>query len=164
MGEQGFLTTRPRAAGAAGTASALPPWKLLIVDDEAGVHQVTRLALSHFRWQQRPVQLLSAYSDLEARDLVQEHPDLAIALVDVVMESENAGLDFISWLRQYSRHPTRILVRTGQPGSAPPQQVAAQHDIDGYLDKATLTADHLGAHLIIQLRAYSRALAPRSKG
>ena len=65
-------------------------WKVLIVDDEPEVHAVTRLALSDFKFQDKRLEFVSAYSGAEAKKLIDEHPDAAIILLDVVMETDDA--------------------------------------------------------------------------
>lgn len=79
--------------GSAATTPAKRPWKLIIVDDEEEVHDVTRLALNGFTFAERPLDFLSAYSGEEAKSLLAEHPDGAVVLLDVVMETDHAGLD-----------------------------------------------------------------------
>ena len=78
---------------------AIAPWCVLLVDDEPQVHEVTRLALRGFEFQQRGLELLSAYSAAEARAVFAQRDDIALALIDVVMETEHAGLDLVRYLR-----------------------------------------------------------------
>src|SRR5687767_5445574 len=96
---------------------ALAPWKLLVVDDEPEVHQVTRLVLSSFRFENRPIEFLSAHSAEQARAMLRDQPDIAVMLLDVVMETDQAGLDLVRYVRDELRnHFIRIVLRTGQPG------------------------------------------------
>lgn len=139
------------------SAEASRPWKILVVDDDPDVHKVTRIALMDFEFDGRRVEVQSAHSGAEARGVFEKHPDVGLALVDVVMESDTAGLEFVDWLRDQTDMPIRVLIRTGDPVAAPPAQIAARHRIDGYLDKTLLTAERLKAQLIIELRAFSEA-------
>jgi response regulator RpfG family c-di-GMP phosphodiesterase len=132
-----------------------PPWKVLIVDDEPEVHNVTRLVLSSFRFAERPLQLLSAYSSKEAEKLLVENDDTAVVLLDVVMETEQAGLDLVRLIRStLGNHFVRIVLRTGQPGQAPEHEVIAEYDINDYKEKTELTAQKLATTLYSALRAY----------
>lgn len=136
------------------TASA-PPWKVLIVDDEPEVHQVTRLVLANFRFAERPLKLISAFSSVEAESLLREHADIAVVLLDVVMETEQAGLDLVRNIRgRLGNQFVRIVLRTGQPGQAPEQEVVAAYDINDYKEKTELTAQKLSTTLYAALRAY----------
>jgi len=130
-------------------------WKLLVVDDEAAVHDVTRLALAAFSFEGRPLRLLSAYSAAEAEGVLAEHPDTAVILLDVVMETDGAGLDFVHHVRTVERnHLVRIILRTGQPGHAPENRVIVEYDINDYKHKADLTAQRLFTSVIGALRSY----------
>src|SRR5438045_6147767 len=117
------------------------PWKVLIVDDEPEVHNVTRLVLSNFRFEERPLKFLSAYSGREAVELLAAQPDVAVMLLDVVMESDQAGLDVVKRVRSELANPfVRIVLRTGQPGQAPEHHVIANYDINDYKDQTEHTS------------------------
>jgi response regulator RpfG family c-di-GMP phosphodiesterase len=136
-------------------ARSLLPWKVLIVDDEPEVHNVTRLVLGNFRFADRPLELLSAYSSREAETLLRAHDDIAVILLDVVMESEQAGLDLVRAIRErLCNQFVRIVLRTGQPGQAPEHEVIASYDINDYKEKTELTAQKLATTLYAALRAY----------
>jgi response regulator RpfG family c-di-GMP phosphodiesterase len=133
----------------------LAPWKILIVDDEPEVHQVTRLVLGNFRFANRPLQLISAYSSSEAESKLREHADTAVILLDVVMETEQAGLVLVKTIRErLDNQFVRIVLRTGQPGQAPEHEVVAAYDINDYKEKTELTAQKLSTTLYSALRAY----------
>lgn len=133
----------------------LGSWKLMIVDDEPEVHAVTRLALADLRFQGKPLSFVSAYSGAEARQLILEHPDTAIVLLDVVMESDDAGLQVARFIREQAGNSfCRIILRTGQPGQAPERQVILDYDINDYKAKTELTATKLFTAIIASLRAY----------
>ena len=104
--------------------------RLLVADDDESVLQVTRLILSRFQYQGRCLEILEARSAAEVRQQLQDHPDIAILLLDVVMESDDAGLQLVDYIRhQLSNHRMRILLRTGQAGYAPERQVVQDYDI-----------------------------------
>lgn len=142
----------PAAPATNGNGSS---WKLLVVDDEAAVHDVTRLALAAFSFEGRPLRLISAYSAAEAEERLAEHPDTAVILLDVVMETDGAGLDFVHHVRTVERnHLVRIILRTGQPGHAPENRVIVEYDINDYKHKADLTSQRLFTSVIGALRSY----------
>ncbi len=134
---------------------AAEPWKILVVDDDEEVHIVTRLALEEFRFENRPVQILSAESDAAARVLLRDTPDIALILLDVVMESDHAGLDLVDFVRErLHNRMVRIVLRTGQPGQAPPREVVQKYDIDDYRTKTELTFERLFVVVTTALRTY----------
>ena len=120
------------------------PWKILIADDEEEVHRVTLLALTDFTHFGRGLQFLHAYSGREAVERVSEHPDIALVLMDVVMESEHAGLNAVLAIRNELRNRlTRIVIRTGQPGRAPEGLVVQHYDVNDYKEKTEITSRKL---------------------
>ncbi len=131
------------------------PWKIVIVDDEPEVHEVTQLVLASFRFEERPLQFLHAYSGDEGRQLLVDHPDTAVVLLDVVMETEQAGLELVKVIRgELANRFVRIVLRTGQPGQAPEQDVIRNYDINDYKEKTELTSQRLFTTLYATLRAY----------
>ncbi len=139
----------PDGSGASGT------WKLLIVDDEPEVHQITLLALEGFRFENKTLEFLHAYSAGEAIPLIEANPDIALMLLDVVMETEHAGLDLVRYLREEAGNRSiRIVLRTGQPGKAPEREVISNYDINDYTEKSDLTAQKLFTLVVAGLRAY----------
>ncbi len=133
----------------------LEPWRVLIVDDDAAVHQVTQLVMSDFEFAGRRLEFLNAYSGLEARQLLREREDVALILLDVVMESEHAGLDLVRFIREeLGNHQARIVLRTGQPGQAPEEHVIKTYDINDYKEKTELTKRKLITVFYSALRSY----------
>ncbi|MEM9009461.1 MAG: response regulator, partial [Cyanobacteria bacterium P01_F01_bin.86] len=134
-------------------------WKILIVDDDVEVHNVTKLALSDVTYEARSLTFLSAYSATEARDIMQAHADIAIVFLDVVMETDDAGLQLIQYIREdLGNLTTRIILRTGQPGQAPEDIVAVNYGINDYKTKTELTARKLFISVITALRTFSTIL------
>ena len=131
------------------------PWKVLVADDEEDVHRVTRLALANAVVLGRHLELVHVYSGREAVEALAREPDIAVVLLDVVMETEHAGLEAAQAIRQRLRNPfVRIVLRTGQPGSAPEKEVVHKLDINGYAQKAELTEERLHSLLHTSLRLH----------
>lgn len=120
-------------------------WNVLVVDDDDDVHEVTELALKRKSYRGRQFRLLHAASAREARAVLEgpEGSTIHVALVDVVMESDNAGLELCEFIRKQMPTSLRIILRTGQPGVAPEETVMNDYDVDTYLAKANLTNDLL---------------------
>ena len=130
-------------------------WKVLIVDDDDEVHRVTRMVLNDFEFAGKGIAFLGAHSGTDARTLLKENPDIALVLLDVVMETEDAGLRLAKYIREDLRNNfVRIVLRTGQPGQAPEEQVILQYDINDYKSKTELTVTRLFTTVIAALRAY----------
>jgi response regulator RpfG family c-di-GMP phosphodiesterase len=131
------------------------PWKILIVDDEDEIHAITRLVFDNFQFEERSLEFLSAYSGAESKALLREHPDIALVLLDVVMEEETSGLEVAKFIREDLGYMfMRIVLRTGQPGQAPEREVTAKYDINDYKEKTELTVPKLFTTVLGSLRAY----------
>jgi signal transduction histidine kinase/CheY-like chemotaxis protein len=138
-------------------ASTARKWKIAVIDDDAAVHEGTRFALSDYNLNGQTLEILSAYSAAEGRTLMRAHPDIAAVLLDVIMETDAAGLDLVEYIRNEIKNETvRIILRTGQPGQAPERRVIVQYDINDYKAKTELTADKLFTSLTAALRSYQQ--------
>jgi len=130
-------------------------WKILIVDDEAKVHTATDIALRKFVYENKYLKFISAYSAKEAKQLIQEHPDVAIILLDVIMETDDAGLEFVKYVREVlGNQLVRIILRTGQPGQVPEKSVIINYDINDYKTKTELTTTKLYTTVLTALRSF----------
>ena len=138
-------------------ASTVRKWKVAVIDDDRAVHEGTRFALSDYSLNGQPLEILSAYSAAEGRELMRAHPDIAAVLLDVIMETDEAGLDLVEFIRNELKNETvRIILRTGQPGQAPERRVIVDYDINDYKAKTELTADKLFTSLTAALRSYQQ--------
>src|SRR5499427_9545446 len=134
-----------------------PRWKIAVIDDEPAVHDGTRFALSDYRLNGQSLEILSAYSAAEGRELMRRHADVAVVLLDVIMESDTAGLGLVEYIRTDLKNETvRIILRTGQPGQAPERRVIVDYDINDYKAKTELTADKLFTALTAALRSHQQ--------
>ncbi len=140
--------------------TVLPPWRVLIVDDDPEVHAITRVVLGDVVFEQRRIAFLSAYSAAEAREIIAADADISAILLDVVMETDDAGLQLIQHIREHiGNTQVRIILRTGQPGQAPERQVVVDYDINDYKAKSELTAQKLFTATIAALRSYQHIAA-----
>ena len=151
----------------AGTAADGHPWRILVVDDDADVHRATELALHGLSIEGEPLHFLHAYSGTEARQMLATEKDLAVVLLDVVMESEDAGLKLVRYIRdEMGMRSLRIVLRTGQPGYAPEIETVQAYDINDYKTKSDLTRTRLYTVLTAAIRSYLqiRALEASRQG
>ncbi len=156
MSDNELLALRDDDAQPAALEASADAWRILIVDDEEQVHRVTRFALEGAHILGRPLRFESAYSASEARALLALGRYSCI-LLDVVMESEDAGLKLVGEIRGRFEDPAvRIVLRTGQPGYAPEIEVIQQYDINDYRAKSELTSQRLLTTLTSALRSFQQ--------
>ncbi len=134
-------------------------YRVLVVDDEPDIHTLTKLTLRTMKYGNIPIKITKALSGAEALEEMKAHPETAVVLLDVVMETQSAGLDTCRAIREELKNNfTRIILRTGQPGIAPERQVIEEYDIDGYLPKEDLTTSKLYTSVRTAIKAYSELI------
>lgn len=155
-----FLDEGSPGSATSGTEVAPNVWRVMIIDDDADVHSATTFALGNLEMQHRPLQFLHAYSAAEARVLLKEEPDVAVILLDVVMEQEDAGLQLVRYIREtLCMTEARIILRTGQPGYAPEIDAIRDYDINDYKTKSELTRIKLFTTVTAAIRSYEQIRA-----
>ena len=133
------------------------PWQILVVDDDRDVHITTEFALGSERFNGRGLRFQHAYTAAEAETLLAQPNDVAVILLDVVMESDDAGLRLVRIIReQLHLSVPRIILRTGHPGYAPERDVIRDYDIDDYRTKSELSRARLFTSVATALRAFDR--------
>lgn len=133
----------------------MTPWTLLLVDDEDDLIEVSKIVLEDMQFEGRPMRILTAKSGNEARKFFDSESDIAVAFIDVVMETEHAGLDLVRYVREDLHNiQTRLILRTGNPGLAPQHEIVRHLEIDDYKEKTELTADRLETSVLTSLRSY----------
>jgi response regulator RpfG family c-di-GMP phosphodiesterase len=130
-------------------------WKVIIADDDVDVHSVTKIIFKDFSFNGMGIELIDAYSGTEACAMLRRHPDTAAMLLDVVMETNDAGLVAVKYIREQLKNKmVRIILRTGQPGHAPEAQVVVNYDINDYKNKTDLTPRSLFTSMMSALRSF----------
>ncbi|TYK65308.1 two-component system response regulator [Colwellia echini] len=132
-------------------------WQVLIVDDDPEIHSVTQLALSDLLVLGRRLEYLHAYSGKDACQIIEENDGIVLVLLDVVMETDDAGLNVVKHIREtLQRKDIRIVLRTGQPGYAPEESVIKEYDINDYKTKTELTRRKLVTTVFAAIRSYQQ--------
>ena len=130
-------------------------WRILVIDDDESVHQVTRLVLADAEIEHRNLEIVSAFSSKEAREIMLNDDSFCMAFVDVVMETDHAGLELVEWIRKDLKNQAiRLVLRTGQAGSAPEARVIKEFDINDYKEKTDFTANKMITTVYASIRAY----------
>lgn len=131
------------------------PYRILIADDDADIHRMTRTVLRDFRFEGRGLEFFDAYTGEEVLRILKKHTDIALVLLDVSMEEEDSGLQVVEKIRlELKNTKVRIVLRTGRPEQAPEKEVIELYDINDYRDKTELNASKLFTLFYASLRAY----------
>ncbi|NJL11934.1 MAG: SpoIIE family protein phosphatase [Microscillaceae bacterium] len=154
--EEELLFAGEEKAGHEGKDEMEAAWHVMIVDDEEEIHTVTRFALSDYKYKGKKLRFLNAFTGAECIEYLKNKPDIALILLDVVMETNDAGLRTVSQIREeLGNHFVRIVMRTGQPGQAPEEEVILKYDINDYKNKTELTDKKLFTTITTSLRSYA---------
>ncbi|MBF0193489.1 MAG: EAL domain-containing protein [Magnetococcales bacterium] len=146
------------------------PWKILVVDDDKDIHSLTNMVLRELVVDDCGVAIISGYSGKDACRIMEEDPSIAVLLLDVVMESDNAGLEAVRTIREELRNSfVRIILRTGHAGQAPELDIISMYDINDYREKTDLSSQQLITAVTTAIRAFRdlrtiENLAGRLKG
>jgi len=145
-----FQTTQKRV-----TNTNEETFSVLVVDDIVDVHKLTKMVLKDFEFEGKSLKLLNAYSAKDAIDQLSHCEDIAVVLLDIVMESSDSGLQVVNHIRNVLHDNTvRIILRTGDPGAAPEKSIILEYDINDYLSKAEITSTKLTMSLVTALRSF----------
>lgn len=130
-------------------------WIVLIVDDKEEVHNIARMALRRFEFDGKSVECISAYSAVQGKQILAINRDIAVVLLNMAIEMEDAGLHLARYIRnEMNNSLVRIILHTGQPGHAPEYNVILEFDINDYIEKTELTTQKLHITLVTALRSY----------
>ena len=152
-----FLDEAPATTG---PVLPRPVWRVMIIDDDEDVHSTTTFALGNLDMQQRPLEFVHAYSAGQARELLRHEAEIAVILLDVVMEQDDAGLHLVRYIRDTLKlADVRIILRTGQPGYAPEIDAIRDYDINDYKTKSELTRIKLFTTVTAAIRSYQQIRA-----
>jgi len=134
-------------------------WKVLIVDDEPDIHTITRLNLKNFKFLDRPLHFLQAFSAQEAREILAIEPHIAVVFIDIIMETEDAGLKLVEFIRkQLHNTQIRLIVRSGRASLAIEEPLLVDYDISDYKDKTDLTSEKLHQVMAQVLQTYQELI------
>ena len=138
--------------------------KILIIDDDKAIHEITNIALESMNFSDFELHILNAYSSTEAKTLLNEHHDIALALIDVVMETPEAGLDLVNYIRKELENDfIRLIIRTGQANDFPPMHVIQHYDINDFKEKTELTRERLYTTVRTSIKQYDQLIELQHK-
>jgi len=140
-----------------GTLEPKEFYKILLIDDDESVHFITKSALQNKTFDGKGLDILSAYSAKEAKAFLNEHNDISLAIVDVVMETPTAGLDLINYIRNdLVNNLIRLVLRTGQADQVPEEEIINKYDINDYKEKTELTVEKLYTLVRTSIKQYEQ--------
>lgn len=149
------------------TAPPAAPWQVLVVaEGAAGVNRAVQ-ALQGLHFLGRRLQLHCGTSRADALQLLQQEPEMAVALIDLALDAPQAGLVLVDHIREVmGNRCLRIVLRGGQRAGMPARRALAEHDVNGCvdtlhgaLDEADGTDEALRLAVLGALRSYGEVQA-----
>ena len=138
-------------------------YKILVVDDEQSIHDITNLALKAMDFPDFNLEILAAYSSKEAKEILHNN-DVALALVDVIMETPEAGLELVDYIRKEMKNNSiRIIIRTGQANQFPAIDIIQKYDINDFKEKTELTIERLFTTVRSSVKQYIEIMKIQNK-
>lgn len=160
VGEDSELESQTDVVTSDSTTEGPKVWRVLITDDEDDVYTTTTFALRNVEILGKKLEFIQAKSSREAHSILKAEKDIAVILLDVVMETPNAGLDLVASIREELDNPyIRIIMRTGQPNQAPEVEVVRDYDVNDYRLKSELNQSKLYTSLTTAIRAYQQLIS-----
>lgn len=130
-------------------------WKILIIDDDNFVHIMIKEILKDFKFEDKPLIILSAHSSIKALDILNKNDDIALVLLDIFIEEENTGLKLSRYIREIiGNKATRIVLMTNKESEKLEEDAILNYDINGYEEKIQLLTNKLHTVVVAALRAY----------
>ncbi len=144
-------------------------WKILIVDDNLDIFNTTKQALSTKEVYGKKLEFIYASSKEEAINyfINFNDKDIAVALIDVMMEDNDSGLQLINYIRNTLKNNIiQLIIRTGHPGEFPMLNLYEQYDINNYIEKGANEVSLLYIELLQAIKSYklSKDIAVKLEG
>ncbi|MDP2077786.1 MAG: EAL domain-containing protein [Sulfuricurvum sp.] len=138
--------------------------KILVVDDDQSIHDITNMALKAMDFSDFELEIFSAYSSGEAKEILDQEDDIALALIDVVMDTPTAGLDLVNYIRNDLENKLiRLIIRTGQANDYPQMHVIQHYDINDFKEKTELTLERLYTTIRTSVKQYEQLVELQNK-
>ena len=132
-------------------------WRVLLISTDSQLHASIGYTLNNATIINRSIEFLHANSSAEAKTILCATPDIAVVILDVDMESDQAALRLVHCIRhdlQYS--DVRIILHTAQTDYKPNEIIIRDHEINDYRVKAELTSTNLYITMTSAIRSFSQ--------
>lgn len=135
-------------------------WPILVVDDEPDVLAISKLIMKGIRCYGVPTKVFTCNSKAEAVKFMEKYAIsggsfISVAFIDVVMETNEAGLELCNYIRNdINNWETQLLIRTGQAATYTERSVIDQYEISGYISKVEENEDKLYSLVKSSIRQY----------
>jgi signal transduction histidine kinase len=131
-------------------------WKVLITDDQELIHVMIKHYLSDYQYQGAGLQFVDAFTGKEAMKILKEQSDIAVIVLDVMLEEADMGFKVVQYIRETLNNKlVKIIMLTGKLDFDNAQNFFMKYDIDMFCPKHDL--DKIFFMITSTLRAYNNS-------
>jgi len=133
-------------------------WKILITDDQEMIHVMIKHYLSGYQFKGSGLQFIDAFSGQDAKTLLKDNPDIAVVLLDVMLEEPDTGFQIVQYIRETLNNKLlKIIMLTGKLNIDKAKFFFMKYDIDIYCPKYDINKIYF--MMTASLRAYQSSHA-----
>lgn len=131
-------------------------WKVTIAHEDRAVHAAICLALENVRIDEKPLTVISAFCESDAKELIATHPDTALMVIAGKMGGNNeAEAGLVPWIREQLNNPWVRMIVLDQCAEKPIEtDRMLQFDIEEFIPEKELIQARLRDRAIAAVKAY----------
>jgi len=131
-------------------------WKVLITDDQEMIHVMIKHYLKNYQFQGMGLEFFDAFSGQEAKTLLRKNSDIAVVILDVVLEAPDTGFKIVQYIRETLKNKLlKIIILTGKLDLEKAKFYFMEYDIDIYCPKYDI--NKMFFMITASLRAYQNS-------
>ena len=128
-------------------------WKVLITDDQEMIHVMIKHYLKDYQFQGIGLQFIDSFSCKDAKSLLNNNPDIAVVILDVMLEEPDSGFQIVQYIRETLNNKLlKIIMLTGNLDIEKAKFFFMTYDIDIYCPKYDINKIYF--MMTASLRAY----------
>ncbi|QOP44448.1 EAL domain-containing protein [Sulfurimonas sediminis] len=113
-------------------------WEILLVGNDAFVHDILKEKLGDAVIFHKKLKVLHAHNAEEARKIIQDNKDIAVAFIDINIEKLSGGLQLINYIRAQISTTMRIVIIDSVDSAVPTDEILEHYDINDYRSRACI--------------------------
>ena len=132
-------------------------WEILLVDDDTSIHTIIKKYLDGLTVFSKKIKILHGHNAKEAKQLIKENQDTALAFVDIAMETPDAGLELVNYIRhELHNKDIRIILLDSGDSPLPANAIIERYDINDYKSLSEIESQHLFVYVRTALKQYQQ--------
>ncbi len=131
--------------------------EILLVDDDISLHEIITKTLDGLIISNKEVKILHAHNAPEAKELIEKNSDIAISFIDISMETADAGLELVNYIRHTLENENmRIIIIDSGESPIPADEILEHYDINDYRDRVCIESQRLFNTIRVAVKQYQQ--------